>query len=172
MILDCFSSLGFISFGCVEHGQTSARTLSVDKIYVVKEPWGNPVHVQHAAIVQHGDAWPVAPDIGLIVSKRGWEHCVQKFTEVCDTGKITLILFLETCKSVNHLTVYKEDAVLLGIYSGDHALPYHGQLHISINNIGGIIPILGPTSEYSAPCSGYRSCTVFQLCCRIPCEDM
>ena len=32
---------------------------------------------------------------------------------------------LTKAKKINHLTVYKEDAVLLGMDSGDHALPYH-----------------------------------------------
>ena len=71
MILVHISSSGFIFFGCVDHRQTSTRTYSVDKIYYVKEPWQNPVHVQHAALVQCdlGDARPVVPDMRLISPK-------------------------------------------------------------------------------------------------------
>ena len=73
---------------------------------------------------------------------------------VWDTGTITPSLLVDTFKLVNNLTVYREHAVLLGMDSGDHALVYHGQPHVSTNKPGGIIPVLGPTSAHSAPGSG------------------
>ena len=62
---------------------------------------------------------------------------------------ITPSLLLETFKSVNHLTVYRKDAVLLGMDSGDHGVC--NQQHVSTNKPGGIIPVLGPTYAHIAP---------------------
>ena len=50
-MLYCFELKGFISFGCVYYKETSTKTHSIDKIYVVKEPLWYPVHVQHTALV-------------------------------------------------------------------------------------------------------------------------